>query len=163
MKRHWLLLPLIVSVILFFRIKWDVKKIYVKDLELKEVVKKILVEKHYRFSFVDSEKNALVIEEDRVILPPNGVVLRLDWSNEEKEKVKKLAESLFQKRVILSATETEIATRDVMLEKALDSFFKGDSSFFENEYYCGDIYLFSEGKCVARYDPKTEELVFFGP
>ncbi|PLV56633.1 hypothetical protein [Thermotoga sp. SG1] len=163
MKRHWFILLSIAIVILLFRVKWDVKKIYVKDYEIKEMVEKILTEKYYRFSFVDNEENTLVIEKDRVILPPNDIVLHLDWSEEKKEKARRLAESLFQEEVALSATETKIATEDVILERALDSFFRGDSSFFENGYYCGDIYLFLKDECVARYDPKTEELVLFGP
>lgn len=122
MKRHWFILFSIAIVILLFRVKWDVKKIYVKDNGIKEMVEKILIEKHYRFSFVDNEENALVIEKDRMILPPNDIVLHLDWSEEKKEKAKRLAESLFQEGVVLSATETKIATEDVILERALDSF-----------------------------------------
>jgi hypothetical protein len=123
------------------------------------MVEEILREKHYRYKFTDTRERALIIEKDRAIVPPNEAVLYLDWSEKVKEKVKELVEPFFQK-IELSATESRIATTEVLVEAVIESFFEGNQSLFENSYYCGEIYVFSNGKCVAEYDPSTGELVF---
>ncbi|AAD35584.1 hypothetical protein THMA_0512 [Thermotoga maritima MSB8] len=159
MRRYWLVILLIAIVILFFRVKWEVKRIYVEDPEVKKMVEEILREKRYRYKFTDTRERSLIIEKDRAIVPPNEVVLHLDWPEKVKKRVKELVEPFFQK-IGLSATESQMATAEVFLEAVIESFFEGNQSLFENSYYCGEIYVFSNGKCVAEYDPSTGELVF---
>lgn len=160
MKRYWLVILLISIVILFLRVKWEVKRIYVEDPEVKKMVEEILREKRYRYKFTDTRERALIIERDRAIVPPDEVVLYLDWPEKVKEKVRELVEPFFQK-IELSATESQMATTEVLVEALIESFFEGNWSLFENSYYCGEIYVFSNGKCVAEYDPSTGELVLF--
>ncbi|PLV59220.1 hypothetical protein [Thermotoga sp. KOL6] len=160
MKKQWILILLLAFAILFFRIKWEAKRVFVEDPGLKNTVRTILEKKHYRFTFTNERKNSLVIEKNRVIVPPNNVVLNLDWDAETKKKVKQLIGSFFQD-IVFSATETKIATRDIILEAAIESFFENKNTLFENSYYCGFMYIFSKERCVARYDPKTGEFVLF--
>jgi len=158
MKRVWLLLTVLAFAIVFLRRGFEPRRVYVVDLETKFKVENFLKVNGYKFIFVEDRRGALVVERDRLIVPPNGLEYILDWREEDKLKVNEKVR-IFLRDFSISAARDRIST-DTILEVALKGYFEGKlDSVFENGYYKGPMFLFDgKGKFVGRFDPSTGKL-----
>lgn len=158
MRRIWFFLTILIFVLFFFRKGFEPKRVYVADAETKVRVESILKANKYNFVFTTNRKRALVVEGDKLIVPPSGLVYVLDWKEEDKVKLGEKVK-IFLRDFSISATMDRIST-ETILEIALKSYFEGKlDSVFENGYYKGPMFLFDgKGKFVGRFDPSTGKL-----